>query len=252
MTRLRIVAKTLSGRRLPLKFDICPGHFRHVRVGVLAGWLLVPLFILSLAPRARAETLPPSEPSSTSPRVLAALPGGEGACAFAPADERERGIGLEANVLWPFFPGGIFELRLMVPVVRTDRRDWRGELVIGAYSDFASRVVRGDDAGKVANLSGKLGYRQFLVYGLHVEASANIGWRHESDRPPSGGQSFPSAIDGLQARLWVLAGYQHEFSRALYANVRGGVGVNVYRSDAYANLEKAVAPGGDVNVGVRF
>jgi hypothetical protein len=57
---------------------------------------------------------------------------------------------------------------------------------------------------------------------------------------------------GFATRLWVLAGYQYEFSRAFYANARGGVSFNVYRSDAYASLERQVVPGGDLNVGVRF
>jgi hypothetical protein len=162
-------------------------------------------------------------------------------------EDRPRGVGLEVNVLWPFFPGGISELRLMVPVVRTDRADFRGELVLGAYSDFATRVVRHSDAGKVAALAGKLGWRQFLVSGLHVEVSANLGWRHESERPPDG-----VTIDGFAIRLWMLAGYQHEFSRVFYGNVRGGLGVHVYRSDAYASLERKLAPGADLNLGVRF
>jgi hypothetical protein len=163
---------------------------------------------------------------------------------------------VEVNVLWPFLPGGISEFRVMVPLLRPDRRDFRGELVLGAYADFASRIVRDDTYGKVANLSGKLGWRQFLIYGLHVEASANLGWRHESQRPPDtvdgNVRTFPPTIDGFQTRLWLLAGYQHEVSRLVYANARGGFGVHVYRSDAYASLEKKLVPGADLNLGVRF
>ena len=140
----------------------------------------------------------------------------------------------------------------MIPVLRVDQRDWRGEIVTGAYADYANWVVRGDDSGKVRNLSGKLGYRQFLVEGLHVEVSANIGWRHEEDRPPSGAAVFPSDIDGFQTRLWLYAGYQIEFTKRFYANARGAVGINVWRSDSYAYLEKEVTVGGDVNVGLRF
>jgi hypothetical protein len=140
----------------------------------------------------------------------------------------------------------------MVPVWRAEERDGRGELVTGAYADNASWFVRGDESGKVRNLSGKIGFRQFFLYGLHAEVSANLGWRHESDRPPSDGTAYPPNIDGFQARLWVLAGYQDELSRSLYANARGGVSVNLYRSDTYAYLEKRVVPGGDINVGIRF
>lgn len=161
--------------------------------------------------------------------------------------DQAPGIGLETNVMWPFFPGGISELRLLVPVVRAERRDFRGELVLGTYSDFASRFIRDEDAGKVSNLSAKIGWRQFFVSGLHLELSANVGWRHETARPMD-----DVTIDALQARLWLLAGYQHELSPTLYANLRGGAGFHLYRSDDYASEEKAFAPGGDVNLGVRF
>jgi hypothetical protein len=170
-----------------------------------------------------------------------------GACSAPAAADGRRGIGFELNVLWPFFPGGITELRVMIPLLRPDRRDFRGELVLGAYSDFASRVIRDETYGKVANYSGKLGWRQFIVYGLHAEVSANAGLRHEENRPPDN-----VTIDGFQIRLWGLAGYQHEFSRVVYANARGGLGIHIYRSDEYASLEKKLVPGADVNLGFRF
>jgi hypothetical protein len=227
----------------PLKSCPVPGAARLVPGAVL-------LLAVSLPLPARAAEPPELEASPAPPASAASQ--GDGACAFSARETARRGLGLEANVLWPFVPGGIFELRLMVPVFRADRRDWRGELVIGAYSDFNSRIVRGDQDGKVANLSGKIGYRQFFVYGLHAEASINSGWRRESDRPADGTRVFPSTIDSFANRLWVLAGYQHEFSSAIYANARIGVSFNVYRSDSYAFLERTVVPGGDLNVGVRF
>jgi hypothetical protein len=152
-----------------------------------------------------------------------------------------RGIGVETNVLWPFFPGGISEFRLLVPITGS------GELVLGVYSDYASRVVRDETYGKVANYSAKLGWRQMLYRGFHVETTLNAGWRHEEERPPDN-----ITVDGFQIRIWGLAGYQHAFSRHFYGNVRGGLGVHVYRSDELAHLEKKLVPGADVNLGVRF
>jgi hypothetical protein len=169
-----------------------------------------------------------------------------------PAELADHGLALEANVLWPFYPGGIFELRLLVPVVRADHAAWRGELVLGAYSDFASLVIRGSQDGKVFQYAGKLGYRQYFSHGLQAELSANFGLRHEEDRPPADGMTYPQTIDGFLIRLWGLVGYQHDFTRVLYGNVRGGLSVNIYRSDAYAYLEKRFVPGVDINLGVRF
>ncbi|MFZ5890467.1 MAG: hypothetical protein ACOY0T_05305 [Myxococcota bacterium] len=172
----------------------------------------------------------------------------EGAAGQAAALEGDgdRGVGFEVNVLWPIFPGGISEFRLLVPVLRPNRRDFRGELVLGTYADFASRVIRDEQDGKVRNLSAKVGFRQFFVYGTHVEVSANLGWRNETARPD--GESY----DAFHTRIWFLAGYQHEFSRMFYANARGGLGVHLYRSDRFAAEERQLAPGADLNLGVRF
>ncbi|MGC4088700.1 MAG: hypothetical protein QM756_12540 [Polyangiaceae bacterium] len=195
---------------------------------LLVGW--ISLAILGSVGRAAAQT----ERADSS------------SCAPPLGEYGARGVGLELNALWPFFPGGITELRLLVPVVNSGRRDFRGELVFGTYADFASRVIRDEQDGKVRNLSGKLGFRQFLVYGLHVEVSANLGWRNETERPD--GNSY----DAFHARLWFLGGYQHEFSRVFYANARAALGVHLYRSDRFASEERKLVPGADLNLGVRF
>jgi hypothetical protein len=154
---------------------------------------------------------------------------------------------LEVNVLWPFFPGGISELRFLVPVVRPHEDTMRGAIMVGLYSDFASRVVRDETHGKVANLSGKLGWRQYLIAGLHLEVGVNAGWRHEAMRPPNN-----ETFDGFQIRLWTLAGYEHQLSSRFYANVRAALGIHLYRTGPYAEMEKKLAPGADLNLGVRF
>jgi len=155
----------------------------------------------------------------------------------------------EVNVLWPFYPGGIVDLKVMVPVVRKLKGNWRGEIVAGLQSDFAWRFVREDrdEYGRVALMAVKLGYRQFLAYGLHVDVTVNLGWRHEEDNPIIDG-----TIDSFQGRLWLFAGYQHEFTRRFYANVRGGLGVHLFRTDELADRERKLVPAGDLNLGVRF
>jgi hypothetical protein len=214
---------------------------------IIAFALAGTLALLAWAKGVRADDARPpasnATPSAGAPPEEAAM--GPGSRVY------RRRAAFEVNVLWPFVPG-VFEVRVMIPVLRPDRQDWRGEIVTGAYADYANWVVRGDDSGKVRNLSGKLGYRQFLVEGLHVEVSANLGWRHEEHRPSSGSTVFPPDIDGFQTRLWLYAGYQLDFSRSVYANVRGALGVNLWRSDAYAYLEKEITGGADVNIGFRF
>jgi hypothetical protein len=153
----------------------------------------------------------------------------------------------EVNVLWPFYPGGLIDLKVLVPVLRRDRMSWRGELVLGLHSDFGWRFVRDDNAGKVSILGVKLGYRQFLVYGLHLELSVDASWREERNNPYDG-----TTLDAFVARLWPMAGYQHEFSRRVYANLRAGVGVNLGRTDRFAAHERLAAFGADLNLGLRF
>lgn len=162
------------------------------------------------------------------------------------ADYR-RPVGFEVNVLWPFFPGGLVDLKVMVPVLRRDRLQFRGELVLGLHSDFGWRNVRETDAGKVAILALKLGYRQFFVYGLHLDVTINAGWRHEEGNPFDG-----TDLDGFVGRLWLMGGYQHEFTRRIYANLRAGVGISVWRTDRFGDRERLLAPAADLNLGVRF
>jgi hypothetical protein len=159
-----------------------------------------------------------------------------------------RGPAFEVNLLWPFFPGGISDIKLVVPLLRAGQVERRGDLVVGLHSDFATRFVRPDERyGKVSILALKLGYRQFVLSGLHVDATVNAGWRHELHNVWDG-----STLDAFIARLWLFAGYQHDFGRRVYANARVGVGLHLYRSDRFASKERQRVPAGDLNLGFRF
>ena len=155
----------------------------------------------------------------------------------------------EVNVLWPFYPGGMVDLKVVIPVVRRARANWRGEIVTGLVSDFGWRFVRDDrdEYGQVAFLGVKLGWRQFFAYGLHLDLTVNGGWRHEVDNPHATG-----TINSFQGRFWGFAGYQHEFTRRIYANIRGGLGVHLWRTDELAHRERILVPAGDLNLGFRF
>jgi hypothetical protein len=174
--------------------------------------------------------------------LLAAAP----AAATEVVTASARAPAFEVNVLWPFFPGGLTELKVLVPVVRADRLG--GDLVLGLHSDFATRFVRPDERyGKVAILAAKVGYRQFLLSGLHLEATVNAGWRHETHNVWDGG-----TLDAFSARLWLMGGYQHELGSRVYANARAGAGVHLLRTDRFAAKERKLVPAADVNVGFRF
>jgi hypothetical protein len=53
-------------------------------------------------------------------------------------------------------------------------------------------------------------------------------------------------------RAWTFAGYQHEFTRSVYANVRGGAGLHLFRTDRWGDTERVFVPAGDLNFGMRF
>jgi hypothetical protein len=164
--------------------------------------------------------------------------------------EHRRDPAFEVNVLWPFFPGGITDLKVLAPVVRRDRDALRGELVLGLHSDFGwGPLTRpADEYGKVRFLGAKVGYRQFFAYGLHVDLSVNAGLRHEEDNVYDG-----TTLDSFSSRGWVFAGWQVDLSPRVYTNARGGVGIHVLRvGDPFADTERKYAPGGDLNLGIRF
>ncbi len=156
----------------------------------------------------------------------------------------------EVNLLWPFYPGGISEFRYLIPIGKSSSfQDGRvGKLVLGLYSDYASKVVRTDEYGKVSLLAFKFGYRYYFMSGWQVEISNNLGWRQERNRPGVDKEN----IEGISSRLWTMFGYEHSLSPLFYLNYRLGVGVHLYRSDEYSHLEKKNVAGGDVNLGIRF
>jgi hypothetical protein len=160
-----------------------------------------------------------------------------------------RSPAFEVNLLWPFFPGGLEDLKVLFPVVRADQPDWGGELVSGLSSDFSfgplSRPVT--QYGKVGLLTARVGYRQFLAYGLQLEASVNLGWRHEAENVHDG-----TTLDGAYGRLWLFAGWQYDLTRRVYLNLRGDAGIILFRTDRYGYTERQFIPAAEINLGVRF
>lgn len=189
------------------------------------------LYALTLAPPARGAD-PPTEAHAP---------------AATPGQTRKIGPAFETNVLWPFFPGGMSDLKILWPIVQPHSGDLRGELITGLSSDFGWLFVREPDAGKVALYSVKIGYRQFLWRGLHLELSLNAGYRYQVDNPWDG-----EPIHSFQGRLWGLLGWQQDIGDRFYWNVRGGGGLHAFRTDRYAQTEKVFAPAGDLNIGFRF
>ena len=154
---------------------------------------------------------------------------------------------LELNVLFSLL--GISDLHLLLPVVRSGQRDFRGELLLGVYSDYSWGPLSrpSDDYGKVVILAAKAGYRQYFTHGLHVEASAYLGWRHEAHNVHD-----DTTLDAAISRLWLFAGWQRDLGARFYATFRGGLGIHLFRTDHLGDKERKLVPAGDLGLGVRF
>ncbi len=176
--------------------------------------------------------------------LLAAPVGETGTTIAAPAIATPA---LEVNLVWPFL--GISELKLLFPLVRRAEPTFRGELIAGLVADYGfGPITRPTDKyGKVLLLAGKVGWRQFLALGFHLDVSVNLGWRHEEFNVWDGG-----TVDGFTGRLWLHGGWQTELTSRVYLNVRGSMGVHLFRTDRFGDKERLLAFGGDLNVGVRF
>ncbi len=149
----------------------------------------------------------------------------------------------EVNVLWPFFPGGISELRVLVPVLPAGAQS--GQAMLGLHSDF-NQLFRGDQA-KVFVLAAQPGYRQFFWRGLHGELHANVGYAH-AEAASAGDREHHAFV----VSLWAMGGYQFELGSRFYLAARAGVGLIAYVSNPWPNETKGFLPVGDANFGVTF
>jgi len=213
-----------------------PGAIAAARAPAAVAASAAPTVIAASAARAPAASAA-TVIAATHPSATAAPAVGPTSTAPPPPAEPSFRAAAEVNVLWPAI--GISELKILLPASRGSRR---GEVVLGAYLDYA-QVVRSGRAFIIAALPG---YRQFLGAGFHVELCVNLGVRHEANHPGDG-----ATLNDLYVRAWPALGYQHELSPRFYVNARARAGVLVYRQ-THQDEEKQLALAGDLNVGVRF
>lgn len=144
-----------------------------------------------------------------------------------PAAQPEKPWALETEVLWPFIPEvGIFTLKLTRRVTG-GRGGFRGEAIVGAYArpHVAHNVVE-----RIDEYAGTLGYRQYVLRGLHAELLTHIGYAH-GERNKIDGKDYSDVAWLLE----VNAGYRFDLVN------RPGIGayvapqVGVVR-DLYANI----------------
>ena len=155
----------------------------------------------------------------------------------------------EANVLLPFV--GISDLKVLLPARnQKSGKMFENAWVLGIYADYGwGNLTRAADKyGKVRFIGIKVGWRQFLWKGLHVDATVNMGKRHEENNIYDG-----TTLNSFTSRGWVFSGWQGNINPRMYYNVRAGLGINIIRTgDRYASTEREFAPALDINLGFRL
>jgi hypothetical protein len=133
-----------------------------------------------------------------------------------------RGPGVETTLLWPIFPGYLFQVRATVPVAFGGR----GQLLLGAQGHIPHTRT---EEGEFSTIAAHLGFRAYLWKGLHVDAMTNVGV----------GRLRGSVVDGkdydsFDVELLAVAGWRFEIG-SVYALVQPlGIGAVVYRSNPWA------------------
>jgi hypothetical protein len=136
-------------------------------------------------------------------------------------DRVGQGVGIETSLMWPVFPGSLFQLRAAVPIAF----DGRGQLVVGAQG-HAPHERR--EEGRFLSLAGQVGLRGYLWKGLHVDALTTVGV----------GRLEGSVVDGrtynsVDVEVMALVGWRFEAGPVYVLLQPAGISSIVYRSNPW-------------------
>ena len=146
---------------------------------------------------------------------------------FAQTETSESAIGIETDILWPFFPG---LTRTQMTYTLWQQGDLRGDLLVGVNVLFPNDR---DTEGRFADYSVVTGYRQYLWKGLHVEYSQTTGLGVLENHVTTGKtyNSFDWAATGY-------VGYKFEFADdKFYIIPQFGVERVLYKSNPWPIYE---------------
>jgi hypothetical protein len=204
----------------------------------------LPLILLScliIAPAAYAQS-----PDDGGGRASPSIAPSEPPLLSVAGDRVGKGTGVETTVLWPVFPGNLFQLRVTIPVALQGR----GQLLVGAQGHIPhSRSAE----GRFSSLAAHIGFRTYLWKGFHIDAMTNLGI----------GRLRGSVVDGkdydsFDAELMATIGWRIE-AGPVYALLQPlGIGAVVYRSNPWAIVGEGRRTSeppifiGNVVVGVQF
>lgn len=176
---------------------------------------------------------------------------------FAQEDEQlvsSKTWGLEFNVLWPIFPGGMYILQGTKELWRKD--NLAGDLFIGAHiKPFQYR----EDEGDFSNYAMTFGYRQYVWEGLNFEFYNAFGPGYNRDNVITG-----KDYESWDYEVGLLVGYRYEIfnkekSKKMkfspYISTQQGIYYVAYKSNPHPirnqTIEKPIYVG-TLNIGILF
>jgi hypothetical protein len=154
-------------------------------------------------------------------------------CSIARGQEvqstQTRKNGVEANILFPIFPGNIINAKY----TRTlwQKGDLKGDILIGFNVDLP---MDRETEGKFSDFSLVTGYRQYFWKGLFAEVSQTTG-SGSLKKHVSTGKDYNS-FDWLAIGT---AGYKYNFgkSKKIYSIFQVGVADVIYKSNPWPIFE---------------
>lgn len=179
--------------------------------------------------------------------VALAAPAADAVPADRPTPLDARPWGVEINVVWPVVPG------VHIVTVKASRRLWRvgparGDLLFGV---LGRPWVADENAERISELGGALGYRQFVWRGAHVEAALYPTWLRARGNFADGQdhQGFALTVEGY-------AGWRFDLLPrrpvGVYLIPQAGLGVDAVQTAGPRSVGPSVFPVGNLHLGVTW
>ena len=168
------------------------------RVGIIV------FFVLSCTLVAKADEQVPTDERSTFDYL---------------GPEASDHVGLEASLLWPLFPGNLFQVRGAISLTKTQH------LVVGLMAHIPHDR---SDEGRFSSVGASIGWRGYLWGGLHLEAMFNMGRGRLRDSVANGADYL-----SFDMELMALAGWRFDVG-PVYALIQPlGIASVIYRSNPW-------------------
>lgn len=128
-------------------------------------------------------------------------------------------VGVEASLLWPIFPGNLFLLRTAIDTPTS------GDILAGIQ--FHVPHDR-EDEGRFSSAAAHIGWRQWIRWGLHIDAVVNAG-RGRLQNSPYTGDDYSS----FDVELMLTAGWSPRFGRFYMSIDPLGISGVIYKSNPW-------------------